>query len=122
MKKKLLRLLRRTLRPFCPTIPIERQKTLRIETDVLQLVIIRRILPEGIPYNTVWLMGAHEPVFHKLYTWQNNPTRLGLQYAIELRKYNFLILIHKPHRLRTLCRKIKVKKIILLQFPLPSLP
>lgn len=115
MLKKHFRKIKSVCKCFYPKIPIVKQSTFHFDHDILQLVIIRRRLRNGTPFNTVWLIGPHRQTLHKLYHWSGEPNRFGKRYNILMRTFDYWIDIRNPHNLNRLCRKCKVQQVILIQ-------
>jgi hypothetical protein len=118
--KKLVRCIRRWWRNLRP-INIEKQSTIPLSQPERKLVIVRRIRPDGTPYTSVWLIGRHDAILHRLYNYDGQRTPLGKQYDILMRTYNHFIEIRNYSNLRKLYHRCKVQKIIMIQFYLPDI-
>lgn len=121
MLKRLKRAVKR-IHNWLHPVRVEKPTTLCLDMNALQLVIIRRRLPNGTPYNTVWLMGRQDRVLPKFFDPFGNLTSLGIKYAVQLRTFNYSIIIRRHANLRYLCRKCGIRKVIVMHVQLSDLP
>jgi hypothetical protein len=120
MCKRIFRKLKLVYKFIHPRITIKRQSNFHFDFDTLQLVIVRQKLEDGKPFNSVWLIGEHKNILHKLYHWSGKPNSFAKTYGINMRKFNYWIEVQRPHKLSVLCRRCKIKKVLIIQKVLPS--
>lgn len=119
---KLKRFFRKTKKKF-PAIQIRKQLSAKPEIDRVDIVITRRCMADGRPYNTVCLLGNVSEILFELFDLKGahlEPSELGKKYGAELTKTSFKINITQPFPLRELCEDLHIRRIILIRVYIPS--
>ena len=103
---------------MCRRIKIKRVQCLDINRKKTQLAVFRLTLPDGSPFNYVWIFGNTEKAKQKLFYLGKTgfvQTDLGIKYGAKAPTVSYRIEISNPD-LKGLCRDFKIRSILIIRF------